>query len=83
MATINHECCPRPSQVKEELVVEEQLTETEEQFLVNKEIRAQHRFGICETCPELIPVINTCRQCGCFMKIKTRIYSASCPLGKW
>jgi len=26
---------------------------------------------------------NRCEKCGCFMKLKARMKSASCPIGKW
>lgn len=41
------------------------------------------RLDICKSCPELITVVNQCKQCGCFMNIKTKLESARCPLGKW
>ena len=44
---------------------------------------ADERFAICKECPELIPVINTCKQCGCFMTAKVKLPNAECPLGKW
>lgn len=40
------------------------------------------RIETCKTCPELNR-LGMCRQCGCFMPAKTRIKSASCPIGKW
>jgi hypothetical protein len=58
--------------------------------LLNKELRldekiAEERFAICLECPELIPVTHQCRRCGCFMKQKTKLANASCPLDppKW
>ena len=82
MDTINilEACCPK--QQVEEPVQEQAEQETESEFLSNKETRAEERMAICRECPEL-RALNNCRQCGCFMNIKTRIYSASCPLGKW
>lgn len=41
------------------------------------------RFEICKSCPELIRPTNQCRQCGCFMHLKTKLIQAECPLGKW
>lgn len=41
------------------------------------------RFDICKACPELTPITDQCKKCGCFMKIKTKLEKASCPLGKW
>ena len=64
----------------QEIIVQSQ--EAELDFLLNKESQSQQRMAICQTCPEL-GTLNRCRQCGCFMNIKTRIYSSSCPLGKW
>ena len=44
---------------------------------------AAKRFNICKTCPELIKAISQCKQCGCFMKVKTKLEIAKCPIGKW
>lgn len=41
------------------------------------------RLDICKACPELIQLTTQCKQCGCFMKIKTTLEAATCPLGKW
>lgn len=40
------------------------------------------RLAICEECPELM-VTRQCAKCLCFMDLKTRLGSATCPLGKW
>jgi hypothetical protein len=69
-------CCDKAT----EIIVES--LDAEVDFLVNKESRSQQRMAICQTCPEL-KSLNRCQQCGCFMSIKTRIYSARCPLGLW
>ena len=74
-------CCPET--VEFEVVELEQSQDTEEQFYLNKTVRSQARLDICKACPELIGPLNNCRQCGCFMNIKVRIYSSQCPLGKW
>jgi len=42
-----------------------------------------HRFSICEACPSLIKATKQCKECGCFMKLKVKILSAQCPIGKW
>jgi hypothetical protein len=60
----------------------ENTIETETDFLLNKDSRSAARMAICQTCPEL-GTLNRCRQCGCFMSIKTRIASAKCPLNLW
>lgn len=41
------------------------------------------RYAICEGCPSFFNVSKQCKECGCFMKIKTKIDTATCPLGKW
>lgn len=44
---------------------------------------AQKRINICEVCPQLLKVTYQCKECGCFMKLKTKLKEAVCPLGKW
>jgi hypothetical protein len=41
------------------------------------------RFAICEVCPSFIRTTTQCKECGCFMKLKTKLVKAACPLGKW
>ena len=41
------------------------------------------RWAECEQCEFLIKPTNSCKKCGCFMKIKTRVSLAKCPIGKW
>lgn len=80
MDTNQETCCPGEEILP---VVEMERAETEEEFYANKAARSQERLDICKTCPELFGPLNNCRQCGCFMNIKVRIYSSTCPLGKW
>lgn len=42
-----------------------------------------NRLNICKKCENYINLTTTCKLCGCFMIIKTKIDSASCPIGKW
>lgn len=44
---------------------------------------ASKRWSICMDCEKLFRPTRQCKVCGCFMKIKVRIKSQSCPLGKW
>jgi hypothetical protein len=44
---------------------------------------AIERAKVCASCERLFSPTWTCKECGCFMKVKTRVASASCPLGKW
>jgi hypothetical protein len=73
-------CCPGAAEPVEQDSAD---VITELDFLVNKETNSQNRLLICKTCPELITPINVCKQCGCLMNIKTRIFSSHCPLDKW
>jgi hypothetical protein len=41
------------------------------------------RFAICNKCPYLRRTTKQCTQCGCFMKLKTKLAAAECPVGKW
>lgn len=41
------------------------------------------RMEICHGCDRLNGLLQTCRECGCFMPAKTRLAHAECPLGKW
>ena len=40
------------------------------------------RWDICKGC-EFLTEKNRWEKCGCFMKVKTRVATASCPIGKW
>ena len=50
--------------------------------LVSEE-EATARMRICEECPSLLRVTYQCKECGCFMKLKTKLKNAECPLKKW
>jgi hypothetical protein len=47
------------------------------------EEEAQKRIKICENCEFLKKEIYQCDKCKCFMKIKTKIIAAKCPIDKW
>ena len=40
------------------------------------------RMAICKAC-DLFDGVNTCRDCGCNLKLKTSWLGMSCPIGKW
>ena len=40
------------------------------------------RWEICRGC-EFLTDSNRCTKCGCFMKSKTKLVTASSPVGKW
>ena len=41
------------------------------------------RLAICNECPYLNKRLMKCKQCGCFMHLKTTLHAAKCPIGKW
>jgi uncharacterized paraquat-inducible protein A len=41
------------------------------------------RLEICKSCEYFRPKTETCRKCGCFMKLKTTLENAKCPIDKW
>lgn len=41
----------------------------------------EKRMEICNKCPSML--LGVCRKCGCFVKIKTMIKLAECPINKW
>lgn len=49
-------------------------------LLVNSNIR-DNRVKICKSCDQLVKLF--CKQCKCFMPVKTWVADANCPLAKW
>lgn len=43
----------------------------------------EYRFKICQGCDFFRQKTQTCRKCGCFMQLKTKLEHAKCPVGKW
>ena len=43
----------------------------------------QQRFSICNECENFIKLTSQCKKCGCFMKYKTKMKTAECPINKW
>ncbi len=43
----------------------------------------EERFSICKDCEHFISETSRCKQCGCFMNLKTTLLGATCPVGKW
>ena len=40
------------------------------------------KLKICKSCEKYNTVTTQCRECGCFMPIKTWLEGNTCPLGK-
>ena len=39
------------------------------------------REMLCGSCPH--NKVGICTKCGCILKIKVRLWSSECPIGKW
>ena len=44
---------------------------------------SEYRLEICRGCEFYRKRTNQCSKCGCFMKLKTTLEKAKCPIGKW
>jgi len=44
---------------------------------------AEGRMDICRSCEFFNHRVQQCTKCGCFMKLKTKLDRAHCPVGKW
>jgi len=44
---------------------------------------AEYRLKICQSCEFFKVNGSRCKKCGCFMKAKTTLEMARCPIGKW
>ena len=43
----------------------------------------ESRLEICNQCPNFNKILIKCRKCGCFMRLKSTLKNAQCPIGKW
>lgn len=43
----------------------------------------EYRLEICNKCEWLDKRLVKCKKCGCFMRLKTTLRGAECPIGKW
>jgi len=43
----------------------------------------KERLAICKSCDRYFKPTGTCTRCGCFMRVKAKIASLSCPDKKW
>jgi hypothetical protein len=49
----------------------------------SQEELVEYRLKICRSCEFFRQTSQTCKKCGCFMKLKTTLEKAKCPVGKW
>ena len=55
----------------------------EQEAIANNIPYAKERYDICKNCNLFNKMLRVCMDCHCFMPVKVRIQSVSCPLGKW
>ena len=46
-------------------------------------LKGKKRINTCKSCFYFEEPLYTCEICGCFLKVKTKMPSKHCPLGKW
>lgn len=44
---------------------------------------ADTRMDVCKSCEFFMKGSHRCSLCKCFMKLKTTLELATCPMGKW
>lgn len=68
-------------------VVREDIIEARPWHLITEERAAEEEFerrmSICRSCEFLKRPAEQCAKCSCFMKLKTKIERAHCPIHKW
>jgi hypothetical protein len=50
-------------------------------IFVPKDI-ADARYETCKSC-DRFSALKFCKECGCFMPAKTKLFQVDCPLKKW
>lgn len=48
-----------------------------------EEEELEKRLGQCDSCEFKDPISNQCKQCSCFIFLKTQFKHETCPVGKW
>ena len=43
----------------------------------------KERLSICFECDSYVKQRDMCKECGCIMRMKTKLNAAKCPLKKW
>lgn len=52
------------------------------QIKTDPDIR-EDRLAACLSCEHLFKPTDSCKKCGCFVRAKTWLKDAKCPIGKW
>ena len=59
------------------------IPERIKKFIIYDEAIVKERFDECKVCEHFIAATSQCKKCGCFMRLKTKLSTSSCPVGKW
>ncbi len=51
-------------------------------MFVNKQT-FEKRYDVCKVCENFLNITKQCNKCFCFMPIKARAKTGTCPEGKW
>ena len=72
-----------------ETIIDSLKTAAANKVVILNEEQARARLDICLNCeffvvqPEGSVIPARCSKCGCGMKVKSRLATAVCPVGKW
>ena len=58
------------------------LRDAKDYVQVNKNVQKK-RYAICQQCDSFENLTKQCRECACFMPLKTRMNITPCPQNKW
>lgn len=72
-----------PKQIKS--FKDSMVTWAKQSFKVVDQDVLDQRISICESCEFFVKTSlgGRCQQCGCVTKLKTKLLSENCPIGKW
>ncbi len=61
------------------------MEKPKDKTLLAPKVIAESRLTICKLnrCGKYRKSLAMCKECGCFLKLKTYITSQKCPLGHW
>ena len=80
-----HQTWTSRSFTEEELLQKQkELAEQEipAQWFADSEV-SKARFTICQSCDNFNSLTTLCKECNCFMLVKTKLQSVMCPIHKW
>jgi hypothetical protein len=72
----------RPFTEEEKLQNQKELKEQEARLFAVDAV-AKERYSICQSCDYFNKLTTQCKECSCFMILKTKFQSTACPINKW